>query len=95
MKKILSSLIVMAMLVGICASFNMTVFADASNSEITTIPDALSDELQTLENDANEKYNTLLQYWAYDPQFIDDVNANFPTFYGGAYIDAEKNLLFK
>lgn len=39
------------------------------------------------EADANEKYNILLNEWAYDKEYIDDVNANFPEYYGGAYID--------
>ena len=69
-----------------------TSTTDTANST-TLVP--LSDELQAKENIANDKYNTLLAKWAYNPNFIDDVNANFPSFYGGAYIDENKELVIQ
>ncbi len=95
MKKILSILLAMTMLIALCFIPNTTVFAIESDSKTTTDLVALSDELQTLENEANGKYNKLLETWAYNPQFIDDVNANFPMFYGGAYINGEKKLVIQ
>jgi len=47
------------------------------------------------ESVANEKYNILLREWAYDKDRIDDVYADFPEYYGGAYIDKEKNLVIQ
>lgn len=54
-----------------------------------------SEKQQILENEANEKYNKLLEIWAYDPLYVDDVNAMFPDFYGGAYINHEKELVIQ
>lgn len=95
MKKLLSIFLSVSMLVAVCLISTMTAFAVESDSKTSAVPVALSDELQTLENEANEKYNKLLETWAYNPQFIDDVNANFPTFYGGAYINGEKKLVIQ
>lgn len=55
----------------------------------------MSEELQMLENSCNDKYNKLLEYWAYDPAIIDDTNANFPSFYGGIYINEQKSLVIQ
>ena len=40
-------------------------------------------------------YNTLLKEWAYSPDCISDTDANFPVFYGGAYLNAEKRLILQ
>ena len=37
-----------------------------------------------------DKYNALLREWAIDPAYISDTNADFPEFYGGAYLNDEK-----
>ena len=55
----------------------------------------ISNELQEKENVANEKYNILLKEWAINSQVIDDTNANFPAFYGGAYINDYKELVIQ
>ena len=44
-------------------------------------------------NVALEKYNKLLVEWAYDKNFPNDVYADFPEFYGGAYIGGHGNLV--
>ena len=80
MRKLLSVFLAIAMLITTCFVFNVTAFASEDDSKTTTVPIALSAELQALENQANEKYNKLLQVWAYDPEFIDDANANFRHF---------------
>lgn len=72
-----------------------TTTALATESTSATVPVALSAELQALENDATKKYNKLLATWAYNPMIIDDVNANFPEFYGGAYINKQKKLVLQ
>lgn len=51
--------------------------------------------MQVLENEANQKYNQLLLEWAYDPNYLDDLNADFPSFYGGAYINSQKCLVLQ
>jgi len=58
-------------------------------------PFMYSEELQEKERIAIDIYNTLLRYWAYDPQYICDVNANFPYFYGGAYVNSDRNLVLQ
>lgn len=93
MRKLLSFFMAITMLLTTCFAFGITAYASGDDSKDTIVPVALSAELQALENQANEKYNKLLQVWAYNPEFIDDVNANFPSFYGGAYINAEKELV--
>lgn len=42
---------------------------------------------------AVEKYNQLLLEWAFDKNFPNDTHANFPEFYGGAYIGEHGNLV--
>lgn len=95
MKRMLSILLTMTMLIAVCFIPNATAYAIESDSKTTTDSNVLSAELQALENEANEKYNKLLEVWAYNPQFIDDVDANFPAFYGGAYINGEKKLVIQ
>lgn len=94
MKKLLSIILTLTMLTSSFLVPNaVTALANESTSDL--VPVALSTELQTLENDANEKYNKLLATWAYNPMIIDDVNADFPEFYGGAYINKEKKLVLQ
>lgn len=45
------------------------------------------------ESDAIEKYNALLYEWAYDKNIIDDVHADFPDYYGGAYLKEGKLVI--
>lgn len=52
-------------------------------------------EKRIKENLAIEKYNQLLYNWAYDKACVSDINADFPEFYGGAYIDDDKNLVIQ
>ena len=71
-------------------SLCLSVFALDSLEEIrNTELQALPLEIQNKENIACGKYNLLLKKWAYDPNYIDDVNADFPEFYGGAYINED------
>lgn len=44
---------------------------------------------------STEKYNLLLQTWSEDPDCPDDRYADFPDFYGGAYIDKDKSLVIQ
>ena len=42
---------------------------------------------------ANEKYNQLLVEWAFDKNYPNDIYADFPDFFGGAYIGDHGNLV--
>lgn len=44
-------------------------------------------------NIANEKYNQLLVEWAYDKKYPNDIYADFPDFFGGAYVGNHGNLV--
>lgn len=71
-----------------------TSYMPAYAADISTDTASL-EELQTLENESNQKYNTLLLAWAYDPEYVDDVYADFPSFYGGAYLNDTKELVIQ
>lgn len=51
--------------------------------------------LQEKEGDAIEKYNELLEYWSYNSDNISDFVMSIPEYYGGAYIDSDKNLVIQ
>ena len=53
----------------------------------------LSTIQEAKEDNANQKYNLLLKEWSRDKEYVDDAYADFPSFYGGAYIDSNKNLV--
>jgi len=74
----------------VCAADGINI---AENN--TQQPDFITDELQIKENLANEKYTILLRNWAYEPEYIDDVEADFPSFYGGAYINSNRDLVIQ
>jgi len=64
----------------------------------TTHPDPnqrsiISEEQEKKEALAISKYNDLLIEWAVDSRFVHDIYTNFPYFFGGAYIDENKNLV--
>lgn len=44
-------------------------------------------------NIANEKYNQLLVEWAFDKKYPNDIYADFPDFFGGAYVANHGNLV--
>lgn len=44
-------------------------------------------------NIANEKYNQLLVEWAFDKKYPNDIYADFPDFFGGAYVGDHGNLV--
>lgn len=74
---------------------NETKDINEEKETVVEISKVITDELLLKENVANDKYNTLLKNWAYDPNLIDDVNAEFPEFYGGAYINDNKELVIQ
>lgn len=86
MKRFISIVLVLAL----CCTCCITAFAtDTTNAVLST------EALRAKEDAANAKYNQLLQAWAYNPEYIDDIRAEFPSFYGGVYIDSEKNLVIQ
>ena len=62
---------------------------------IGTTDEGLTTAQEAKENRANDKYTTLLTHWAYDKEHIDDVYADFPSFYGGAYINDDQELVIQ
>ena len=56
---------------------------------------ALTEEAAEKEDAAGKKYNALLDKWAEDPRYPSDTHANFPPFYGGAYINNDKDLVIQ
>lgn len=68
---------------------------ECESTESSATSDVTLEELQQKEDVAVGKYNNLLAQWAYDEEFIDDVNADFPEFYGGMYLDDDKNLVIQ
>ncbi len=81
------------MSVWLIPSSNMVAFEEATDTNVNLA--VLSDELQELENEANEKYNELLNEWSENSQFVTESNVNYPDFYGGAYINNEKELVIQ
>ena len=88
MKRIIAIIIFIAL--GLSTVF--TNDTSASTSDIQADESYKFDKLQKLEDEANYKYNLLLKEWAYDKEQIDDIYADFPSFYGGAYINNERGL---
>lgn len=58
-------------------------------------PDALPDDVQKKENEANEKYQALLTSWGIiNPD--DEISEKlFPSFFGGVYLDEKKRLVIE
>lgn len=73
--------------------FVIGLFAACDTADHDTLQSAEVSYPQGDPNIANEKYNTLLVHWAFDKNFPNDVYADFPEFYGGAYIGTHGNLV--
>lgn len=82
-KKFMAVLFVLIILAGIGIQTEHIYAGDAASSS-----DAVPDQ-----GEAIEKYNALLTEWAYDKNMIDDVHADFPYYYGGAYLDGGKLVI--
>lgn len=82
-KKIMAALFVLTVLAGMGIQSEHIYAGDAASSQ-ETAPD---------QSDAIEKYNALLTEWAYDKNMIDDVHADFPDYYGGAYLEGEQLVI--
>lgn len=57
--------------------------------------DLLISYQQEKEDEANEKYNVLLKKWSLNPEHYTDENCDFPDFYGGCYINENKDFVIK
>lgn len=82
MKKLIA-IFVLTMLI-----FTFSGYAAESTDGFNPVTDS---ELNKM-TDAGEKYNIMLTEWAIDGK-VSDSHANFPEFYGGAYIDDDNNLV--
>jgi len=75
-----------------CVSFlPSSVRAVEANSSISA--DDFATSLEALETSSLEKYNALLVAWSPIPDLPSDRYANFPSFFGGAFIDDNKQLV--
>lgn len=73
----------------LCSVLVMCVlaFGDSKTMEVQSLSSLPSYEKESI---SVEKYNILMREWAFDPDYISDTNADFPEFYGGAYINEDK-----
>lgn len=88
-RKILASCLIISLIVS-CAAFS---YAVPEQSVSTQESNTSEGELQHIAELSSDKYNHLLQVWSKDPNYPSDTDANFPDFYGGAYIDDNKELV--
>ena len=90
MKRLCSVLLLIVMIISVGVMPRENATADTQREQMTQE----KNNIEKREDDALYKYNTLLKCWAYDG-VVSDTNAAFPAFYGGAYIDEEKNLVIQ
>ena len=98
MKKLVISIIALVLAATVCIALlivaNIQKGDIGSDGEMDFREHEISFENQNeKETESNAKYIALLTEWAYDKQNISDTHANFPEFYGGAYINDEANLV--
>lgn len=92
MKKIIvNSIMILLFLVLISTSFDVKAEECVTENQVSVAYDSL----RAKENLANEKYNKLLKAWSFNQEYVSDTYANFPEFYGGAYINFNKDLVIK
>ena len=89
-KRLLAFISIILLLVSF---FPSSVFAVEARSSISAHDFTTS--LEPLESISLEKYNTLLMAWSTIPHIPSDRYANFPSFFGGAYIDENKELVIQ
>lgn len=77
-------------LIAACAAFSYAAPTRPAPAQESA---ASEEELQRIAELSSDKYNHLLQVWSKDPNYPSDIDANFPDFYGGAYVDDNKELV--
>ena len=88
-QKIISICLAISLIVS-CAVFS---YADPTQPAPVQKSTIAEEELQRIAELSSDKYNHLLQVWSKDPNYPSDTDANFPDFYGGAYVDDNKELV--
>lgn len=73
-----------------CAVFYYAASGHLAPTRKSAVPEK---DLQRIAELSSDKYNDLLQAWSKDPNYPSDTDANFPDFYGGAYVDDNKELV--
>lgn len=76
-----------ACLMVFCAAFFQAVSGPAPENGMS------GEELQRVAEHSSDQYNHLLQVWSKDPNYPSDTDANFPAFYGGAYMDGPELVI--
>lgn len=74
--------------------FSITIPVASTPSLETEYLSVPSEYLLEKEDDACEKYATLLDAWSNDNS-VSEFTVTYPSFYGGVYIDNEKNLVIQ
>ena len=60
---------------------------------LQTLPTALGGEAAQMEQISLQKYNDLIKFWCGNTGVADEAAAEYPDFYGGAYLDEERALV--
>jgi hypothetical protein len=90
-KKLISVILAVVMLV--CMSTNVFA-ANIDDSASNFIRNSINAELMAKEDSAQQKYDHLIDDWSADDDVGDD-DLRYPSFYGGAYLDEDKNLVIQ
>lgn len=86
---------IITMCLAISLIVSCVVFSYAAPMQPTPAQESTTteEELQRIAELSSDKYNHLLQVWSKDPNYPSDIDANFPDFYSGAYVDDNKELV--
>ena len=60
---------------------------------LQTLPTALGGEAAQMEQISLQKYNNLIKFWCGNTRLADEAVAEYPDFYGGAYLDEKHSLV--
>lgn len=94
MRRVLSIIISISLILCSCILSNQEVYAEEKAFPDEKITREITVENEILEGEALDKYNKLLLSWSYDG-IVSDTCAEFPAFYGGAYLNEKKELVIQ
>ena len=66
---------------------------EKENSPSGVHPTALGGEAAQMEQISLQKYNDLIKFWCGNTGLADEAAAEYPDFYGGAYLDEKRSLV--
>ena len=94
MRRVLSIIISISLILCSCILPNQEIYAEEKTFPDEKITREITAENEILEGEALDKYNKLLLSWSYDG-IVSDTCAEFPAFYGGAYLNEKKELVIQ